>query len=158
MQMKILWFGAIFFGGWLWSYLFVRQFLFNILIANPLTNKMLAVNKDLVGPGAKKYTGLSTGVCVFFILLACVIVIRFCPVYLIVGFFIGFVSAAVMVYAKMKPSSRDMFDSFCAAYYRFIPDDELRTAMYNRKPSQMKLRLHDMGLSSDFIPIFDKAK
>ena len=158
MQMKILWFGAIFFGGWLWAYLFVRQFLFNVIIADPLTKKMLAVDKDLIGPGAKKYTGLSTGICVFFVLLACVIVIRFCPVYLIVGFFIGVVSASVMVYMKTKPTSREMFDNFCAAYYRFIPDDELRTDMYNKKPSQMKLRLHDMGLSSDFIPMFDKAK
>ena len=87
-------------------------------------------------------------------LLACVIVIRFCPVYLMVGFFIGVVSASVMVYAKMKPTSRDMFDSFCMTYYRFIPDDELRTAMYNKKPSQMKVRLHELGLSSDFIPEF----
>ena len=158
MQMKILWFGAIFFGGWLWGYLFVRQFLFDVIIANPLTDKMLAADKDLVGAGAKKYTGISIGICVFFILLACVIVIAFCPVYLIVGFFLGFVSAAVMVYFRIKITSRDMFDSFCATYYRFIPDDELRTDMYNKKPSQMKLRLHDMGLSSDFIPMFDKAK
>ena len=156
MQMKILWFGAIFFGGWLWAYLFVRQFLFNVIVADPLTKKMLAADKGLVGPGAKKYTGLSTGICVFFMLLACVIVIRFCPVYLMVGFFIGVVSASVMVYMKTKPTSREMFDNFCAAYYRFIPDDELRTDMYNKKPSQMKLRLHDMGLSSDFIPVFDK--
>ena len=47
-----------------------------------------------------------------------------------------------------------MFDSFCAAYYRFVPDDELRTAMYNKKPSQMKKRLHEMRISTDFIPEF----
>lgn len=149
--MKILWFGAIFFGGWLWAYLFVRQFLFNVIIADPLTKKMLETDKELIGPGAKKYTGLSTGICVFFVLLACAIVIIFCPVYLTVGFFIGVVSASVMVYSKTKLTSREMFDIFCATYYRFIPDDELRTAMYNKKPSQMKLRLHDMGLSSDFV-------
>lgn len=158
MQMKILWFGAIFFGGWLLAYLFVRQFLFNVIVANPLTNRMLEASKDLIGPGAKKYTSISIGICVFFMLLACAIVIIFCPVYLLVGFFIGVISASVMVYLKMKITSRDMFDSFCASYYRFIPDDELRTAMYNKKPSQMKLRLHDMGLSSDFIPVFDKTK
>ena len=28
--------------------------------------------------------------------------------------------------------------------------------MYNKKPSQMKLRLHDMGLSTAFIPEFKK--
>lgn len=43
-----------------------------------------------------------------------------------------------------------MFDSFCAAYYRFVPDDELRTAMYNKKPSQMKKRLHEMRISNRF--------
>lgn len=158
MQMKIMWFGAIFLGGWLWSYLFVRQFLFNILVANPLTKKMLETDGGLVGDGAKKYTGISTGICVFLILLSCAVVLRFCALYLIIGFFIGFFSAAVMVYLKTRPSNRDMFDNFCAAYYRFIPDDELRTAMYNKKPSQMKIRLHDIGVSSDFIPEFDKAK
>jgi len=158
MQMKIMWFGAIFFGGWLWAYLFVRQFLFNIIVADPLTYKMLALDKDLIGPGAKKYTVISTSICVFFLLLACAVVIIFCSVYLIVGFFIGVVSASVMVYLKTKITNREMFDNFCGAYYRFIPDDELRTAMYNKKPSQMKLRLHDMGLSSDFIPMFDKSK
>lgn len=158
MQMKIMWFGAIFFGGWLWSYLFVRQFLFNILVANPLTKKMLEASGDLLGDGAKKYTGVSTGICVFFILLSFAVVLWFCPLYLIIGFFIGVASAAVMVYVKTKITNRDMFDNFCAAYYRFVPDDELRTAMYNKKPSQMKIRLHDIGVSSDFIPEFDKAK
>lgn len=158
MQMKIMWFGAIFFGGWLWSYLFVRQFLFNIFVANPLTKKMLEASGDLLGDGAKKYTGVSTGICVFFILLSFAVVLCFCPLYLIIGFFIGVASAAVMVYVKTRITNRDMFDNFCAAYYRFVPDDELRTAMYNKKPSQMKIRLHDIGVSSDFIPEFDKAK
>jgi len=57
---------------------------------------------------------------------------------------------------KLTPIDRAMFDTFCAAYYRFVPDDELRTAMYNKKPSQMKLRLHDMELSTAFIPDFKK--
>ena len=47
-----------------------------------------------------------------------------------------------------------MFDAFCATYYQFVPDDELRTAMYNKKPSQMKVRLHAMDARTDFIPVF----
>ena len=59
-----------------------------------------------------------------------------------------------MYIGRLSPKNRNMFDSFCAAYYRFVPDDELRTAMYNKKPSQMKKRLHEMRISPDFIPEF----
>lgn len=157
MQMKIMWFGAIFFGGWIWSYFFFRQFIFNILVANPLTKKMLDADGNLVGAGAKKYTNISTGVCILFMLIAIFVVLRFCALYLIIGFFIGFISGAIMVWLRTKPTNKNMFDNFCATYYRFIPDDELRTAMFNKKPSQMKSRLRSMGITADIIPEFDKA-
>ena len=33
MEMKIIFAGAIFLGGWLWFYLFLRQLLFNFCTA-----------------------------------------------------------------------------------------------------------------------------
>lgn len=156
MEMQILWFGAIFLGGWIWAYLFVRQFFFNIRVANPLVKSMKMVDAELIAPGADKYTGVSIGICVFFTLIGCAVVLLFCKLYLKIGFFIGFVCAAAMVFFKMSPNNRSMFDAFCVTYYRFVPDDELRTAMYNKKPSQMKQRLHTMGLSTAFIPAFEK--
>lgn len=154
MSMKIMWFGAIFLGGWLWAYLFIRQFLFNFLVAKPLIGKMKATDKELIAPGAEKYSVVSYIICVFFLLLGTAVVLIFGKTHIIIGYLVGLVSGAVMVYGKMKPSNREMFDSFCVTYYRFVPDDELRTAMFNKKPSRMKLRLHDMGLSTAFIPSF----
>lgn len=156
MEMKILLVGAIFLAGWLWFYLFLRQFLFNLVIAYPLTKKMRATAEDLITKAANKYTTTSVVVCSVFMALCLFLVIRFCPLYLKIGFLVG-AAMALIVYAKnLTVRNRAMFDTFCGTYYNFVPDDELRTAMYNKKPSQMKLRLHDMGLSIDFIPEFKK--
>ena len=83
-----------------------------------------------------------------------VIVVLLCKTYLMICFFVGALIALCMYIGRLSPKNRNMFDSFCAAYYRFVPDDELRTAMYNKKPSQMKKRLHEMRISTDFIPEF----
>ena len=158
MEMKIMWVGAAVLLGWLLSYLFVRQFLFNLLVAKPVINNMRKADKDLIAPGADKYTAVSLGICGFFVVIALVILFAFCSLYIQISFLVGAVIGGVMVAPGMKPENRAMFDSFCLTYFRFVPDDELRTAMYNKKPSQMKLRLHDMGLSTDFIPTFAKEK
>ena len=39
-EMKIMLTGAIFLGGFLWSYLFIRQLLFNFCTAYPLIKRM----------------------------------------------------------------------------------------------------------------------
>ena len=36
----------------------------------------------------------------------------------------------------------------------FVPDDELRAHMYNKNPHKMKVRLHTMGVSTDWVPNF----
>ena len=154
--MQIMWFGAIFLGGWFWFYLFMRQFLFDFTVAYPLVKKMRNTGEDLILDAANKYTTVSVAVCTVFMALVAFLVIRFLKTYLIIGFFVGDLVGLVTHLGKLTPRDRGMFDSFCAAYYRFVPDDELRTAMYNKKPSQMKLRLHDMELSTEFIPDFKK--
>ena len=47
MEMKVLFGGAIMLGGWLWFYLFVRQFLFNFMTAYPLIKQMTAADAEL---------------------------------------------------------------------------------------------------------------
>lgn len=155
MSMKIMWAGAIMFGGWLWFYILLRQLLFNFMTAYPLIKQMQATEPDLIAIGAKRYTTVSVTVCAIVAAIFAFVVIRFCPLYMMICFFVGALIALVMFLPKLSAKNRDMFDSFCAAYYRFVPDDELRTAMYNKKPSQMKLRLHCMGLGTDFIPKFE---
>lgn len=154
MAMKIMWAAAIFFGGWLFSYLFIRQLVFNFMSAYPMIKKMRSQDQDLIAPGADKYTNISVIVCIVAILIVCFIVIRFCKLYLIISFFVGLVSALVMFIPRLKITERGTFDLFCSAYSRFVPDDELRTAMYERSPKDIRKRIRDMGLDSSIIPTF----
>ncbi len=156
METKILFGGVMVAAGWLAYYLFGRQFIFNFATAFPLIRQMNETQEDLIAPGAKRYTTISAVLTGIICALICFVVFRFCPLYLKISFAVGALVCAVMLWNKLTPDNRNMFDSFCTAYYKFVPDDELRTAMYNRKPSQMKLRLHDMGLSTSFIPVFKK--
>ena len=158
MQMKILGAGALLMAGWLWFYLFVRQFLFNFFTAYPLIKKMQAAQEGLIAIGAKRYTTVSVISCAVVCAIVIAIVVAFCPWYFIACFFGGALVALFMYLPLLGPTNRDLFDAFCMKYYSFVPDDELRTAMYNRKPSQMKVRLHDMGVSDAFIPEFKSKK
>ena len=115
MAMKIMWAAAIFFGGWLFSYLFVRQLVFNFMSAYPMIKKMRSQDQDLIAPGADKYTNISVIVCIVAILIVCFIVIRFCKLYLIISFFVGLVSALVMFIPRLKITERGTFDLFCSA-------------------------------------------
>lgn len=154
MAMKIMWAAAIFFGGWLFFYLFGRQLVFNFTAAYPTIKKMRALDKDLIAPGADKYTHISVLVCTVTIAIIAFIVIRFCPLYLKISCAVGAVSALFLYLPHSKISDRSTFDLFCSAYSRFVPDDELRTAMFNRKPKEIRGRLRDMGLATDFVPSF----
>lgn len=154
MNMKILWAGVFLVLGWFGCYLFGRQLIFNLRVAFPTIKKMNKTDPDLIAIGADKYTKVSMAVCIIVIAIAAFVVIRFCKLYGIICFFAGAVVALFMLVPTIKPENRAMFESFCMTYYRFVPDDELRTAMYNKKFSKMKLRLYDMNLSTEFIPAF----
>jgi len=154
MAMKIMWAAAIFFGGWLFFYLFGRQLVFNFSAAYPTIKKMREQDKELIAPGADKYTNISVLVCVVTIVVVAAIVIRFCPLYLMISCAVGAVSALLMYLPHAKLSDRGTFDLFCSAYSRFVPDDELRTAMFNRKPKEIRKRVREMGLDPAFVPIF----
>lgn len=155
MSMKIMWAAAIFFGGWLFFYLFGRQLVFNFTTAYPTIRKMREQDKDLIAPGADKYTNISVLVCVVVLLILGFLVIRFCPLYLSISCGVGALSAFLMYLPHSKISDRATFDLFCSAYSRFVPDDELRTAMFNRKPKEMRSRMRAMGLDPAFIPSFN---
>lgn len=156
MEMNALWVGASVVIGWVVYYLFARQFVFNFVTGYPLVKKMKAAKEDLIADNANKYTTTSVIITALIMAIIFFIVIRFCKLYIIISFFAGFVVCGLMLINKTSPENRKIFDSFCGAYYRFVADDELRTAMYNMKPSQMKVRLHAMGVSSDWIPEFKK--
>lgn len=152
MEMKIIIAAGVFFAGWLWCYLFGRQFLFNVMTAYPEIRKMQAAKKDLIADSSKSYTTISVIVCVFVIAVVAFLIFRFCPLYLKISFAVGAVLSLIMFAGKMSPDNKTTFETFCRTYYRFVLDDELRTAMYNCKLPQMKIRMHDMELPLDFIP------
>lgn len=153
---KIMLAGALFLGGWLWSYVFSRQILFNFITAFPLIKKMRALREDLIAIGADRYTTVSTIVCFIAAAIILAVVIRFCPLYMILCFAGGAIIAFIMLFSMVSPRNRSMFDTFCTAYCRFVPDDELRTAMYNKKTGPIRSRLKEMGLTGTFIPEFRK--
>ncbi len=152
MEMKVLFGGAIFLGGWLWAYLFGRQLLFNFRLAYPLIKKMRSLQDELIAVGARRYTTVSTAVCIVVSGIIWALVIAFCPLYLLICFSAGALICVIMLVPRIRPGVRSMFDTFCGGYYRFVMDDELRTAMYKKKPGQIKVRLKAMGIEGSFVP------
>ena len=156
MEMRPIWAGAIFFGGWLLFYLFGRQIVFNFTAAYPTIKKLRAQDKELLAPGADKYTLISVIVCTVVLLAVSAVVIRFCKTYQIICYFVGLGAALAMYLPNCRIKTRSTFEIFCSAYSRFVPDDELRTAMFNRDPKAMKRRLHEMGYDDEIVPEFKK--
>lgn len=154
LQMKIILVGVLFLAGFLWSYLFLRQIMFNLRVASPLIKKMRTEQEDLIAVGAMRYTTLSTVVCSFISILLLGVTVYLCrnSWYYLAGFGLGAIISFVMLFRMVRPDSKPMFNSFCSGYYRFIPDDELRTAFYNQKAGPIRSRLRELGLSGEIIP------
>lgn len=158
MEIKIMFAAAIFFGGWLLAYVFLRQLLFNFTVAYPLLKKMWELDPELIAVGAKRYTNTSVIVCIVSIAVIVFVVLFLCPTYLIISFFVGFLLCLLMIAGKLTPRNRAMFESFCAGYCRFVPDDELRTIMYNKDVKKINRRLRELGCNSSFVPEFEDKK
>ena len=148
---------AVFFLlGWLLAYFFLRQILYNFIIAYPMIKKMNSLQKDLIAIGAKRYTTISTLVCALVTVIIGFAIIYFAKsrLVLILSFAAGVVISFIMLINMVTPKNRAMFEKFCDAYYSFSPDDELRTAVYNKDLSRIRSRLKAMGISGTFIPNF----
>ena len=156
MSMIIMFCGALVLGGFLWSYLFMRQFIFNIRVASPLMKKMNSLQPDLIGLGAKRYTQISNLVSLLIggVILFAVIWLARHKIYYSISFGVGAIAALVFVLLRTKPDNKEMFDLFSGAYYRFIPDDELRTIVFNKDYKKIKTRLREMGILGTFVPDF----
>ena len=158
IETKLILSGGLFLGGWLWSYLFIRQIMFNALVASPLIKKMCALREDLIAIGAKRYTATSTAVCTVIALILLAVVCWLCrKEWLFIAVFTaGAVIAFFMLLKMVSPRNRAMFDTFCSAYCRFVPDDELRMAIFNKKTGPIRARLKEMGINESFAPQFRK--
>lgn len=158
MEVKILYGGLALVGGWFWFFMFMRQFFFNILTAYPLIKKIKKIDKELIAIGATRYTTVSLVVTGLLGALTAFLVLFFSvrkgAAFVYLNFCIGAVIAFIMFITKLGYRSKPMFEVFCNSYYRFVPDDELRTAIYNKKYNQIKARLKVMGFNETFIPEF----
>lgn len=154
METMIMLCAGVFFGGWLWFYLFMRQFLFNLMTAYPMIRKMQEIDPNLIAVGAKRYTNTSIIVCTVFSAIVLFVIFRFCPHYLIISFFVGAVLCMLMLWGKLSPQNKAMFENFCAGYCRFVGDDELRTLMFNKEIKKINRRLREMGYDRSFVPEF----
>ena len=154
METKIMLSAAIFFGGWLLAYIFIRQLLFNYITAYPLIRKMQEIDPELIAIGAKRYTATSVLVCFLLSAIVFFIVIYFCPTYLIISFFVGVLICVVMIIGKLSPKNQAMFENFCVGYCRFVADDELRTIMYHKETKKINRRLRELGYDRSFVPEF----
>ena len=155
IEFKIMLCGALVLGGFLWSYLFLRQLAFDFMVAFPILKKMNTLQKDLIAIGAKRYTIVSVVVCALIGGGLLFLVIRFCPLYMIIAFAVGAVVALFLILPRTKPENKDMFDAFSKTYSRFITDDELRTLMYYKEYKKTRSRLRVMGIPDTFVPDFD---
>ena len=159
MEKQIMWGALIFLGGWLWFYFFVRQLTFNFATAIPMLSRFNKGGKDLINVNAKRYLVISALIWIVISGGVAALVIIFAEPYMIISFFTGGVLGAVLYIRRYGPDTKSNFLAFCSSYYRFIPDDELRTDMYNGKIGQMKTRLDELGADKKVvIPEFKRDK
>lgn len=159
MEKQIMWGALIFLGGWLWFYFFLRQLMFNFATALPMLNRFRKADPELISVNARRYSII----CILVWTAICggiaFVIIRFAAQYLWISFLVGGALGALLYIRHYGPDTKSNFLSFCGVYYRFVPDDELRTDMYNEKISQMKVRLDAMGIDKTaIIPEFKRDK
>ena len=156
MPLKIMIGAFVLFIGWLWYFMFLRQFIYDFTTAFPMLKKMNECSEDLISPNSRRYTVVSVFASLAISIVISAIVVFLCRKhwYYIAAFGAGALISCLMTINKLTPSTKSNFEAFCNAYYRFIPDDELRTAMYNKDIPEMKARLRLMAVSNKFIPDF----
>lgn len=146
MDVKIMYGALIFVAGWFYFYICLRQFIYDFTVGYPLIKKFGDAGENILA--ARPARSLNTiSALVWFAICAglAFVVFFFCPIYLMVSFWIG-VLLGVIVYAqKLGPRFTPNFEAFCRTYYRFMPDDELRTAAYNADYPRMRAALRALG-------------
>jgi hypothetical protein len=159
MEKQIMWGGLIFLGGWLWFYLMLRQLIFNFTTVLPMIKRFKKAGPELMSVNASRFVVISILVWTAIAGGIAALVIIFAKTYMWIAFLVGGLVGILSYIGRYGPYTKANFNDFCSAYYRFVPDDELRTDMYNNKIGQMKTRLDDMGIDKTIvIPEFKRDK
>ena len=151
MDAKIMYAALIFVAGWFFFSICLRQLIYDFTVGYPLIKKFGDAGETIFA--AKPARNLNTiSVLVWLALCAGLsfVIIYFCPLYLMLSFW-GGVLLGVIVYAtKLGPRTKSNFEAFCRTYYRFMPDDELRTATYNVDLPRMRAALRALNCDLKF--------
>lgn len=159
MDKQIMWAALLFVAGWLWYYFFARQIVFNLTTVLPMINRFKKADKDLISVNANRLCIISCIVWLIICGASLALIIHFMKLYLWLSFIGGGIIGVLTYITRYGPTTKSNFSDFCATYYRFVPDDMLRTAMYNNKISEMKVRLDEMGIDKTLIiPEFKHEK
>lgn len=156
MANKVLYAALMFLAGWLWYFLIVRQFVFNFTTVLPMLKRFRRASQsenDLISVNSSRFVAISIIVWIIISLGIFILVAFLCRnhIYLTYSFLVGGIIGAVTFVGHYTEYTERNFKDFCSSYYRFVFDDELRTAMYNSKISAIKIRLDAMNISKDLI-------
>lgn len=153
MDQKIMFGALMFVAGWFYFYICVRQLVFDFTVGYPLIKKFGEPGeKVLAATPARRLNTIS----VVIWLLICAglgwVVFHFClaTLWLLLPFWGGALLGLICFYNKLGPRTKSNFEAFCRTYYRFMPDDELRTATYHADLPRMRAALRALEVDVKF--------
>ncbi|MEG1632699.1 MAG: hypothetical protein RR314_01480 [Oscillospiraceae bacterium] len=151
MAEKIMYGALIFIGGWFYFYVCLRQFVFDLTVGFPLIKKFGDAGETVFAPKPARWLNIISTV---IWLLICIGIgwasFRFFALYLLIAFWAGALLGVALYINKLGPRTRSNFEAFCRTYYRFMPNDELRTAAYNADLPGMRAALRSLNSDLKF--------
>ena len=156
MANQVLYVALMFLVGWLWYFLVVRQFVFNFTTVHPMLKRFKKLSDDwekIISINSFRYLTINIIVWILISFGLCFLAYYLCRnnLYLFISFLVGGAVGVITFLGRYSEYTERNFKDFCSTYYRFVFDDELRTAMYNSKIPAMKNRMNDMNLDKTIL-------
>lgn len=151
MDQKIMFGALIFVAGWFYFYICVRQLIFDFTVGYPLIKKFGDAGESVIAAGpARRLNTVSVVVWLAICAALGFLIVRFAALYLCLCFWGGALVGLACFINKLGPRTKSNFEAFCRSYYRFMPDDELRTATYHTDLPRMRAALRALGADVKF--------
>lgn len=144
MDKQVMYAALLFVSGWFYFYICLRQLIFDFTVAYPLI-KTFGDAGVIASVGAKRLNTISVVIWLIICVGIAFVVIRFCPVYLLISFAIGTLVGFIVFFNKLGPKTHSNFDAFSHTYCRFVEDDELRSAMNSADLPKIRAALRTLG-------------
>lgn len=148
---QIMFFALMAVAGWLYFYICLRQLIFDFAVGYKLIKVFDSIGENVFGAqGARRLNTISVVIWTIICIVLAWVVIHFCDLYLIIGFFVGAAGALLMYIKRLGITTRSNFNAFCGTYCRFIADDELRQAAAQYDVKKMNALIKKMGSDVKF--------